>query len=309
MHYKTRTNHFYGRLTATENFCFSLKELWSRLIAVFKLIYNPIPSVFSGISFIVISLFLAGCSGEVKTDIGIHRYFCSSGRIHVDGLVNSSGMTFNPDTGTLFIIQNAPTTLQEVSVDGKLLRSVDVENADDLEGIAYLGKGRFLVAEESSGRLCFFTLGPNDKSVEFDSTIQAAPPTPDNTGLEGVCVDPESGVLYSVEEKRPIALHVVNMKTGKSDIPWDLSAIGVSDVSGICVDPRTEHLLVLSQESLRIVECAKDGRIIATLSLDKKRNGLKKSAGKPEGIAFDPATGRVYVCGEPDMLYVFEKAE
>ena len=261
------------------------------------------------VALLGISLFFGGCSGKVMPDVGIHRYFCTSGRIRIDGLVNSSGMTFNPDTGTLFIIQNAPTTLREVSVDGKLLRSVDVENADDLEGIAYLGKGRFVVAEESSGRLCFFTLGPNDKSVEFDSTIQAAPPTPDNTGLEGVCVDPESGVLYTVEEKRPIALHVVDMKTGKSDIPWDLSTIGVSDVSGICVEPRTGHLLVLSHESLRIVECTKDGKVVTTLSLDKKRNGLRKSAGKPEGIALDSATGRVYICGEPDMFYVFEKAE
>ena len=255
----------------------------------------------------------SGCSDKpVETPQGsIHRYFTRKGRMRVPGLRNASGITFNPDTKTLFIVQDSPALLREISTDGHLLRTVTIENADDLEGVAYLGNGRFAVAEESSGRIRFFQLPPSADSVTLEKkAIQTAPPTSDNTGLEGVCASRDGKTLYAVEEKTPKNIYAIDMASGKTAKLWSMAPLKIGDASGIAPAPIQGHLLILSQESRKIVECDEKGNVVSTLSLERKRNGLNhKPFEKPEGIAFDPQTKRVFVCGEPDMLYIFEKAQ
>jgi len=256
------------------------------------------------------ALALSGCSDKpVETSKGtIYRYYTPKGRMRIPGLRNSSGMTFNPDTGTLFIVQDSPPMVREISPDGELIRSWKIDNVDDIEGVAYLGNGRFALAEESSGKIRFFHLEPNAAAVTLEEkTIQAAPPTDDNTGIEGICASPDGKTLYVVEEKTPKKIYKIDLASGKTSSPWRLETLDIGDASGLSPAPKPGHILILSQESRKIVECDEKGNVLATLSLEKRRNGLRsKPVDKPEGIALDPKSKKVFICGEPDMFYVFE---
>jgi len=251
-----------------------------------------------------------GCSDKpVETPAGtIHRYYTPNGRARIPGLRNSSGMTFDTDAGTLFIVQDSPPLLRKISTDGKLLASWKINDVDDIEGVAYLGNGRFAIAEESSGKIRFFHLEPGNPAVVFDAkAIQVAPPTHDNTGIEGICASPDGKKLYVVEEKTPKKLYEIDLDSGKIRSPWYLETLDIGDASGISPAPVEGHLLILSQESRKIIECDSKGVVLASLSLEKKRNGLgNKPVDKPEGVALDPKTKKIYICGEPDMFYIFE---
>ena len=92
------------------------------------------------------------------------------------------------------------------------------------------------------------------------------------------------------------------------EVPWNLEKIDIKDVSDICWNPRSGNLLLLSHESHCIVEVTTDGKFVSRLELRKKRNGLKKDIEKPEGIAIDPETGTIYICGEKEEFYIFRDA-
>lgn len=81
----------------------------------------------------------------------------------------------------------------------------------------------------------------------------------------------------------------------------------VRDLSSLQFDERTGHLLALSDESRLVLELDVDGKPISTLSLLRGQNGLKKSVPQAEGIAMDD-NGVLYLISEPNLFYVFEKA-
>ncbi len=101
---------------------------------------------------LVCLLLLCSCSDDPGfKGKGIHNYFCSSGRMRLGGgLRNASGLAFNNDTGSLFLVQDSPPWIHEVSKNGKILRTMEIENANDTESITYLGNNLFAILEESS---------------------------------------------------------------------------------------------------------------------------------------------------------------
>ncbi|MCX7271821.1 MAG: SdiA-regulated domain-containing protein, partial [Burkholderiales bacterium] len=82
----------------------------------------------------------------------------------------ASGVTFNKDTGTLFVVGDGGTAVVQVSKTGVLIDSMTLA-ADatkpqgtyfyDPEGIAYLGGGKFALVEERSRQVNEFTYVPN----------------------------------------------------------------------------------------------------------------------------------------------------
>lgn len=57
-------------------------------------------------------------------------------RVRLEGINgNASGATYNPKTGTIWVVTNQPEQLSEYSEDGELLRVVPWEGFKDPEGI------------------------------------------------------------------------------------------------------------------------------------------------------------------------------
>jgi uncharacterized protein YjiK len=226
------------------------------------------------------------------------------------GMRNASGIAFNSDTGTLFIIQDSPPWIFELNSSGKILRTINVKNSNDLEGIVYLEDGLFAILEESSSKIYICKIDDSSRIIDLDkaSKVITVNKPDDNTGLEGITYIPEKKLFFAVKEKDPKAIYSIERETGKIKIPWDLEKINIDDVSGVCFNPDTGNLLLLSHESRIIVEVSLKGKKISQLVLEKKRNGLKKDIKKPEGITLDPKSGNIYICGEKEEFYVFEDA-
>ena len=183
-----------------------------------------------------------GCSDDPEFEgEGIHNYFCSSGRMRLgSGMRNASGVAFNQDTDTLFIIQDSPPWIHEVNPEGKSLRIIKISNDADTEGIAYIGNGMFAILEESSSKIYFCKIDNSSNLIDFekaDKVITVNEPDK-NTGLEGITFLPEEKVLYAVKEKGPKAIYRINYQTGEIEIPWDLEKIKIKDISDICYNPK-----------------------------------------------------------------------
>ena len=248
--------------------------------------------------------------------IGIGAYTLKAGPTTIVGATdNASGVTFNPDTKSLFVVLNKPTHVYEVGLDGKTKRIIDLEGFEDTEGIAYVGDNQFAVVEERRRMLCLFEIAPDTVSVNYADAVRITiDPTPaENMGLEGVAFDAVNGRFFIVKEKGPrkiycLPLLVEGDAAPSPTAPWDIEKQGfaLSDLSDIYADPQTGHLLILSHESKCLVECTTDGKEIARLPLQGGSAGLAEDIGQPEGVTMD-ADGNLYVIAEPNQFYVFSK--
>lgn len=81
--------------------------------------------------FIAVGLLVAQVSGSAWN---LYDYkLCK--RVQLEGINgNASGATYNPATGTLWVITNQPMQLSEYSQDGHLLREIPWSGFKDPEG-------------------------------------------------------------------------------------------------------------------------------------------------------------------------------
>lgn len=229
---------------------------------------------------------------------------------------DASGITFNRKTGTLFVIENDAPSIRELSMTGKELRSIALPGFNDAEGITWIEDDTFGIVEERRRKLVIITLPTNITNVPYSSAKQniLIEPTPyKNVGLEGVAYDQKNDRLFIVKEKQPRRIYELKnwrntSKAIKPTHPWNADKIshGISDMAGICVDPQSGNLLILSDESRCIIECTPKGKEIARLPLTTDHAGLSANIPQPEGITLGP-DGTLYICSEPNLLYIFRK--
>jgi uncharacterized protein YjiK len=231
----------------------------------------------------------------------------------------ASAVTYNWDTNTLFVLGDGSTSIVQVSLTGQLIDSMTLAQNPanpqgtqfyDLEGLAYVGNGQFVFAEERYRQLNLFTyaagttLGASGvQTVKLGTTVG-------NIGIEGVSWDPLTGGFIVVKEKDPIGIFqtTVNWAAGSASNgsagtvnPVNLfnpALLGVIDIADVFAlsnlpslqgSPFESHLLVLSEESGRLVQVDRSGNIVATLNL-----------GVPfqhEGVAMD-RNGVLYIVNE-----------
>ncbi|MDP5239663.1 SdiA-regulated domain-containing protein [Uliginosibacterium sp. 31-16] len=230
-----------------------------------------------------------------------------------------SAITWNKDTDTLFIVGDNGTSVTQIGKTGALIDTMTLP-ADatkpqgtyyyDTEGIAYLGGGQFVMVEERYRQATRFTytggttLDPaNAKTVKLGTTIG-------NVGLEGVSYDPVSNGFIFVKEKTPLGIFqsgidfAAGTATNGSPTTTDSSnlfspalADNVADFGDISVLANVlpasaadrEHLIVLSQESGRLLKMDRAGKIYSKLGIEV--------AAQHEGVTFD-ADLNMYVTNE-----------
>lgn len=233
---------------------------------------------------------------------------------------NLSALTYDPDRNSLFSVTNAsPVSLVEMSLDGELLRKIELHGFQDPEGIEYVGAGHYVITDERSQTLV-------DVQIDDDTTVVDAGDRPTmsigidtngNKGFEGLAYDRTAKRLLVAKERDPVRIYEV---TGFPDLneAGKPAAVGVSqdidrdeglfvrDLSSLDYDERTGHLLVLSDESRLLLELDPNGKPISSLSLRAGQHGLKESVPQAEGVATD-GRGSLYLISEPNLFYRFEK--
>ena len=230
----------------------------------------------------------------------------------------ASGVTYNKDTGTLFVVGDGGTAVAQVSTKGVLINSMtlapDATKPQgtyfyDPEGITYLGNGKFALIEERDRRINEFTyvagttLGASGvRSAKIGTTIG-------NIGIEGLSFDPSTSGFVMVKESGPSGVFqtTVDFATGvasngsatteNSINLFDPSKTGLSalnDVfalSNVVASTASDysHLLILSAPNGKVIKVDRSGNIKGTLVVD--------ALAQNEGMTMDPS-GNIYLVSE-----------
>lgn len=229
----------------------------------------------------------------------------------------SSGLTFDAEHNRLFAIVNRPPRIYELEPDGTPLRNIQLSGFDDTEGIAYLGGNQFAVVSERKATVSWFVMDADTREIDYAavSSLPVGPYPPNNRGLEGVAYAADRGSLFVVKERTPRKIYEIpwparSMGPAVVREPWDAEQQpwwGLQNLSDIHYQPDVAHLFVLSRRSRAVVEYTLEGDEVGRLSLKAGSAGLTRAIRKPEGLTISPQ-GTLYICGEPNELYIFSPA-
>ncbi|MGG2398091.1 SdiA-regulated domain-containing protein [Pseudomonas sp. SH1-B] len=224
----------------------------------------------------------------------------------------TSGLTYNPVTGTLFTVTGKNPLLVELSRQGEILRRIELKGFADPEAVEVMDNGLMAIVDERRRQLTTFTLKDDDLTLDatglpgFDLGFTEA----GNKGFEGLGWDARSHSVILGKERGPLGLFSLPFPGEDGSVgalqPLAAEHLGLRDISSLSVDGRTGHLLVLSDESRMLLELDRTGKPVSFLSLNGGLNGLESGIEQAEGVAMDE-DGNIYIVAEPNLFYVFSK--
>lgn len=261
-------------------------------------------------------LVTALASGGNAASLRLDQYAAVVQARTIEGLSSDvSGLTYSPDSGSLFTVTNRPPQIAELSVEGRLLRKIALRGVSDPEGISHVGGNRFVVSDEESQSLHWVTIDADvhELTVDGGERLRLNLGEPRNMGFEGLSWDSERKRLYITEEMFPARVIVIE---GLSDGPrraglnldihqWQPRGIAGSfmlDLSSVSLHERTGNLVLLSHMSSLLVEFSPGGEVLSFLPLWRGLAGLERSIKQAEGVAIGPG-GDVFVVSEPNLFY------
>lgn len=237
---------------------------------------------------------------------------------------NLSGLAWDDAEGHLVAVLNKPEMLMILDRDGKQLANYRLQDFNDTEGVAALGGGWYVVAEERRSQLAFFRVPPGRSGGEIrhvDAMILGLdlhPSAPSNLGFEGLAYDPQNDALFVVREDTPVQLYEITGIASLRD-KGTMSALRIrnrsellsglrpsDDLSSVEVDPRSGNLLFLSERGQRLTEVRRDSRIAGVRRFDGVF-GSETPMPQAEGVTIDP-DHRLYIVSEPNLFYRFALA-
>lgn len=229
---------------------------------------------------------------------------------------NASGITYDQDRETLWIVVNNPTYLVEIDLDFEFQRRINLINFKDTESIAYAQNGLFLITDEYDESISLAVITPQTKQLDKKRLPQVTLNFhgQGNKGLEGIASDPATSSIYTVRERDPMQLFKVTgliqdsrqlsiSNQGKIDV----NSLYLDDLSGLHFDSKTNHLLFLSDESKLLAEVDLTGNKISFLDLKKGFNGLTFSIPQPEGVTMDHKS-LLYIVSEPNLIFRYHRS-
>ncbi|MBC7781677.1 MAG: SdiA-regulated domain-containing protein [Proteobacteria bacterium] len=235
----------------------------------------------------------------------------------------SSAITYNSVARTLFVIDDEGVAISQFTTAGAFVNRMQLSGfgvaaTGDPEGLTYIGNSQFVIAAERALTLYRVTFDPTTTPdrLALPSVVLAVPPV-GNIGIEGVSFDPRDGSFVTVKEKTPIQINrnvvtfsVPGVSPGSAVVTslFDPALLGplddladvqvLSTVPGLSGTPAADQLLLLSQESRRLLHTTRSGQVLGSLDL----TGIATSA---EGVTIDE-NGVIYVTDETPNIYVFE---
>ncbi len=240
----------------------------------------------------------------------------------------ASGVTYNWDTDTLFVVGDGGTSVTEVSLTGGLVSTMTLAAGSspqgtefyDIEGITYVGGGQFVFTEERYRQLVKFTYAAGTTLTRDHAQTVDLGTDIGNIGNEGVSYDPQTGGFVVVKEISPQGIFQTNVDfaagtatNGSSTtvMPtnlFDPALAGLGDMSDVYTPSSNAkyfgttdqgNLLILSQESGKVVEVDRAGSVLSSLTLQAPATptGLNIQAMTVEGITMGP-DGTIYIVNE-----------
>jgi uncharacterized protein YjiK len=233
----------------------------------------------------------------------------------------ASGVTFDRDTGTLFVVGDGGTSVTQVTKTGQLVNTMTLQGGEfnDTEGVTYAGGGRFVFTEERLRQLVQFTYAGGATLTRAAAQTVKLGTTVGNIGLEGLSYDPQTNGFVVVKETQPLGIFQTGIDfaagTATNGSPttensvnlFDPALAGVSDFSDVYAlsnlpaavsGTDASHLLIISQEAGRIVEVDRAGLVSGSLTIASDAgNPLSVPDQGHEGITMDD-DGRIYTVSE-----------
>jgi len=229
----------------------------------------------------------------------------------------TSGLSWSPLSNTLFTVTGKIPKLVELSLDGEVLRVVELRGFSDPEGVEVLSDGRIAIIDERRAQMKTFYLPLDAEFIDGDALqpINLGFTNAGNKGFEGIAWDARNQRMLLAKERSPFGLFSLPFPEAAEDdssITQSLqelssSQIFMRDFSSLTIDQRTGHLLVLSDESRMLLELDELGNPVSFISLAVGFNGLARSIKQAEGVAMD-GQGTIYIVSEPNLFYVFKQA-
>lgn len=238
----------------------------------------------------------------------------------------SSGVAYNPDTGTLFVVGDGGTSVTQVTKTGQLVDTMTLPAGSspqgtefyDTEGIAYVGGGQFVFTEERDRQLVKFTYAPGTTLTRAQTKTVKLGTTVGNVGLEGLTYDPSTGDFIPVKETSPLGIFRTSIDwdagTASNGSPttvnstnlFDPALSGVADYADVfalsnlttLTGPDADHLIIISQESGRIIETTRSGAVQSSLTIRPDLDTtISVQDQTHEGVTMDD-DGNLYVVSE-----------
>lgn len=253
-----------------------------------------------------------------QQSLALGRYRADIQALPVEGVNDDlSGLTYNPETGTLFAVINGAPLLLELSVEGEVLRRIPVQGVRDMEGLTHVGGNQYVIAKERDQRLLLVTITDATRELDLSSvpSLVVALDEPGNKAFEGVSWDQANGRLLVVRERDPLRVLAVRgfvdavageaLNLDITEIKSEGSSyLFMSDLSSVSVHPGSGHVLLLSDESHMVVEYDAAHTPLSLLGLWRGMSGLSKTVPQAEGMAVDDHD-RIYIVSEPNLFYRF----
>lgn len=264
-----------------------------------------------GVKSLALSFFAASGAAAQVASVDLGTYTLSATINLPAVLFEASAVTYNWDTDRLIIIPDSTAAIVELSLTGAVVSQMSMSGFEDVEGITYLGAGRFAIAEERQQRVYRFTYSPGGNVVRSTLPSASLGSPGGNEGIEGVSFEPLTTYTFAIKERTPIRVirASIDYQAGAASIIdlFNPGSLGVTDLADIAVlstvptligTADQDHLLLLSQESARLLEVTRTGTVQSQLSL----SGISDTA---EGVTIDPR-GVIYICDESPRLYTFK---
>jgi uncharacterized protein YjiK len=263
------------------------------------------------------TLALSAAAAGATSSINLGQYQLT-GSYAIDTLggmgLEASAVTWARDRGTLFFVGDEGLGVVEISTTGATVSSMrfsgwpSASTNNDAEGLAYLGNGLLVVAEERLQDLFLFGYVPGGSvNLALSPSVNLGP-TVGNVGIEGISFDPRDGKLFAVKQDNPAQLRggLASFSPGGGSFVEQISFSGPSSLFGLAslsdiatlggVDalagtPAADNLLILSLDSRRLIEIDRAGNTLSSLDLA----GFTPQA--IEGVTIDQF-GTIYLVAE-----------
>lgn len=225
----------------------------------------------------------------------------------------ASGITYNPVTGTLFVIGDGGTSIVQVSKTGALIDSMELAPNDfaDTEGISWVGGNQFVLVEERLRQVDQFSYVAGSTLDTSHAKIVKLGTTIGNIGLEGVSYDPMTSGFILAKQMDPMGIFQTTIDftalTASNGSPTTDESINLFDpanfgfqsasindvfaVSNILPSsaPDYDNLLGIDATDGKIVKIDRAGNIQSTLAMS--------ASAQNEGATMDK-DGNLYTVGE-----------